>query len=131
MTKGGIPFEVLVDRLGPSAAKEFFARVDISMREGTVIIGTSVRDARNNFGKATVGSAKVVVPGRVSDHRRGTVDPSDGFVIMKIDDLAAVVHASRDEFDWVRAFAPRAGLEAATVSPALKRGSRGRRQLQA
>ncbi|MFG1393471.1 hypothetical protein [Xanthobacter agilis] len=130
VTKEGITFEALVERLGPRAAKEFFDRIDGTLREGTVIVGTSVRDARIGFGKAMAGSAKVVVPGRVSGQRREAVDPSDGFVIMKIDDLEAVVRAGRDEFDWAQAFAPRAGLAAATTSPALKRGSRGRRQLQ-
>lgn len=32
---------------------------------------------------------------------------------------------------WVQAFSPRSGLQAATTSPTLQRGSRGRRQLQA
>ncbi len=126
----GIAFEALVDRLGFRAAKEFFNRIDVSLREGTVVVGTSVRDARNSFGKAMAGNAKVVIPGRASGRRRGMIDPSKGFVIMKIDDLEAIVRASRDEFDWVRAFAPRAGLEAATTSPALEPGSRGRRRLQ-
>ena len=33
--------------------------------------------------------------------------------------------------DWTQAFSPRSGLEAATTSPTLQRGSRGRRQLRA
>lgn len=129
-TRDGITLEALVDRLGDRAAKEFFSRIDGTLREGTVIVGASVRDARLSFSKAMTGSAKVVVPGRTSGRRRGSVDPSDGFVIMKIDDLEAVVRAGRDEFDWAQAFAPRAGLDAATTTPSLKRGSRGRRQLQ-
>ena len=34
------------------------------------------------------------------------------------------------EFDWVAAFTPRSGLEAAATVPPLKRGSRGRRLLR-
>ncbi|WP_292531092.1 hypothetical protein [Methylocystis sp.] len=128
--KEGITLQALVDRLGDRAAREFFNRIDGTLREGTVIVGTSVRDARVGFGKAMTSSAKVVVPGRTSGRRRSSVDPSEGFVIMKIDDLEAVVRAGQDEFDWGQAFAPRAGLEAATTTPVLKRGSRGRRHLQ-
>jgi hypothetical protein len=37
---------------------------------------------------------------------------------------------SKDEgFDWVSLFSPRADVEAATMSPVLTRGSRGRRRL--
>lgn len=128
----GISLSSLTDRLGPRAAQELFSRIDGSLRQGTVILGTSVRDARLGISKAnTAGCAQVVVPGRSSGRRDGSINPSDGMVIMKFDDLEAVVRAGRDEFNWAQAFAPRSGLEAATTSPTLKRGSRGRRQLQA
>jgi len=130
--KEGISLSALEDRLGPRAAQELFSRIDGALRQGTVIIGTSVREARIGFSKAhTAGCAQVVVPGRSSSRQQGPVNPSDGLVIIKMDDLEAVVRAGRNEFDWAQTFAPRSGLEAATTSPILKRGSRGRRQLQA
>jgi hypothetical protein len=131
-SKEGISLSSLTDRLGPRAAQELFSRIDGSLRQGTLIIGTSVRDARMGFSKAnTAGCAQVVVPGRSGGRQNSPINPSDGMVIMKLDDLEAVVRAGRDEFDWAQAFAPRSGLEAATTTPTLKRGSRGRRQLQA
>jgi hypothetical protein len=128
----GISLSALSDRLGSRAAEELFGRIDGSLREGGLIMGTTVRDARIGFSKAyAAGCAQVVVPGRTGSRREGPINPSDGMVIMKLDDLEAVVRAGRDEFDWAKAFAPRSGLEAATTSPILRRGSRGRRQLQA
>lgn len=130
--RDGISLSALTDSLGSKAAQEFFNRIDGSQRNGTTIIGTTVRNARAGFSKAKAAcTAQVVVPGRSGSRREGPINPSDGLVIIKMDDLAAVVRAGQGEFDWTRAFAPRNGLKAATTSPALKRGSRGSRQLQA
>ncbi len=130
--RDGISLSALADSLGLKAAQEFFSRIDGSQCNGTTIIGTTVRNARAGFSKANAACpAQVVVPGRSGSRREGPINPSDGLVIIKMDDLAAVVRAGQGEFDWTRAFAPRHGLEAATTSPMPKRGSRGRRQLQA
>jgi putative sterol carrier protein len=130
--RNGISLSALADSLGLKAAQEFLSRIDDSQRDGTMILGTTVRNARAGFSKAKAACpAQVVVPGRSGSRREGPINPSDGLVIIKMDDLAAVVRAGRGEFDWTEAFAPRRGLEAATTSPMLKRGSRGRRQPQA
>lgn len=122
---------MLMDRLGPRAGQELFSRIDGSLRQGTVIFGASVREARGGFSKAhTAGCAQFVIQGRSGRSRKSTGGPSDGLVIMKLGDLEAVVRAGQDKFDWAEAFAPRSGLEAATTSPKLKVGSRGRRQLR-
>ena len=126
-TANGISLSALCDHLGPQAAKEFFGRIDGAQRQGSTIIGTSVRDARTGLSKAKIeGHVQFVVPGR-----SGRVSPGDGLVIIKMNDLAAVVRAGRGEFDWTQTFAPRNGLEAATASPKLQLGSRGRRGLRA
>jgi hypothetical protein len=127
----GITLPALADRLGARAAQELFNRIDRSLRKGTVVVGTSVREARSGFSKAhTAGCAQVVIS-RHGSSAHGQIDPSDGLVIIKIEDLEAVVKAAREEFDWARVFAPRSGLEAASSTPTLKRGSRGRRKLEA
>jgi hypothetical protein len=131
-SKEGISLSALADRLGVRAAEELFSRIDGSMREGTMIIGASVRDARVGFSKAqTSGHAQVVISGRSSSGRHKQTNAADGMVILRMDDLEAVVRAAQEKFDWARTFAPRGGLEAATTSPILQRGSRGHRQLKA
>lgn len=127
----GISLATLADRLGPDAARELFQRIDVSSRRGELICGINVRDARGGFSKtSTTGRVQFVVPGRSHSRPRGPVDPSEGVIIIAMDDFEAVVRAGQQEFDWAREFAPRDGLAAAVVFPQLKRGSRGRRQLR-
>ena len=122
----------LAELIGQGPAEEFFERIDQDSRFGDVIVGTNVRQARTSFSKVhTPGHAQLVVPGR-SPNRRGSIASlSDSVVIMRMEDLEAVVQAAHDEFSWIDEFSPRPGLAAATKSPVLKRGSRGRRQLRA
>lgn len=128
----GLSLSVLERRLGTRAAQVFFNRIDSAQRQGTMIIGTSIRDARGGLGKAhRAGRALLVCDRRAGRHGKRSADPFDGLVIIKLDDLAAVVRAGQEEFDWATAFAPRSGLEAAATSPAVKPGSRGHRQLRA
>ena len=128
----GISLSALADRLGPRAAAALFGTIDRSLRRGNVIIGTNVRNARIGFSKAhTAGHAQFVVPGRSKSRPLAPAKLSDGVLIIKIDDLEAVVRAGQEQFDWAQAFAPQSGLAAATKSPQLKPGSRGRRQLRA
>jgi len=127
----GISLTALADHLGPRAAEALFSRIDGSSRQGEVIIGTNVRDARIGFSKAqTSGRAQFVVPGRSNLRQQTQTQLSDGIVIISLDDLEAVVRAGQEQFDWAAAFAPRGGLTAATMSPQLKPGSRGRRPLR-
>ena len=127
-----ISLSALADHLGPRAAEVLFSRIDDSLRHGEFIVGTNVRDARIGFSKAqTAGHAQFVIPGRSNSRQQTPTKLSDGVVIIKMDDLEAVVRAGQEQFNWAREFAPRGGLAAATTSPQLKRGSRGRRQLQA
>lgn len=131
-SREGISLAALVDRLGERAAYALFSRIDSSQRDGTTIVGRSVRDARSGFNKAHAdGCAQVVVPGRAVAGRDERVDTSDELLIIKMADLEAVVRAGQEPHSWLETFAPRKGLEAATTSPKLKRGSRGRRLLQA
>lgn len=128
----GVTLDTLIDKLGKGAAEEFFERIDGSLRVGDVIHGTNVRESRVAFSKARQdGHAQLVVPGRASDGRRGAVDIGDSVVVMKMDDFQAVVLASRDEFDWGKAFAPHSGLAPATSSAPIVRGARGARILRA
>lgn len=127
-SKEGISLSALTDRLGSAAGLEFFRRIDSALRVGTTVFGMNVRHARLGFSKVhTGGGAQVVIPGR----KGGLRDTSNCMVIMKLDDLEAVVCAGRDEFDWARVFAPRSGLGASTTSPVLRRSSHGRRLLHA
>lgn len=125
-----VSLATLIDHLGVEAAREFFKRIDGQQRRGQVIMGYTVRGSRHSFSRAyTTGQAQFVTPGRPSEYRPVTF--SDSVVIMKMDDFEAVVKAGQKPFDWVQLFAPRAGLEAATTMPTLKRASQGRRQLRA
>jgi hypothetical protein len=128
----GISLTELAHRLGTKAAEELFGRIDRDQRHGELILGKNVREARSMFGRLQKeGHVQVVVPGRSDKRTRAEADTSEGLVILRIDDLEAVVKASRDEFNWAQAFAPRSGLPAASSAPALKRGSRGRRTFRA
>ena len=92
----GISLSALEDRLGSQAAQEFLSRIDRSQRHGTTIIGTSVRDARTGISKAKLaGHVQVVVPGRSGNKPMSKIGLSDSLVIIKLDDLAAVVRAGR------------------------------------
>jgi len=127
----GISLETLIDRLGPNAGIEFFNRIDQELRRGATIVGSTVRGSRGGFARAhTTGQAQFVTPGRTGSRDASEI-LSDSLVIMKMDDFEAVVKAAQKPFDWRQEFAPRAGLAAAASKPVLKRGSRGRRQLQA
>ncbi len=127
----GVPLSTLVDHLGREAAQEFFSRIDGSLRRGNVIVGTTVRDSRSGFARAhKPGHAQFVTPGRWSGTLKIDQTFSDSVVIIKMDDLEAVVKAGQKPFAWGQEFAPRAGLAAAETFPVLKRGSRGRRQLR-
>ena len=120
----GVSLDQLADRLGKKAATEFFERVDGSLRNGNVIHATNVRGSRTVFSKARhQGQAQLVVNGR------GVGAVGDSVVIIKMDDLEAVVRAGREPFSWAKTFAPRSGLRPATSSPSIVRGARGRRQL--
>lgn len=128
----GISLTTLIDHLGPDAGIEFFNRIDQEQRRGATIVGSTVRGSRGGFARAhTTGQAQFVTPGRTNGSREASEILSDSVVIMKMDDFEAVVKAAQKPFDWRQEFAPRAGLAAAVSTPALKRGSRGRRQLQA
>jgi hypothetical protein len=128
---GGITLSALEGRLGAPAARELFSRVDRSLREGDTIFGTSVREARSGFHKVHApGHVQVVTPGRITAYQADLSSTPDSLVILKLEDLEAVVQAGRGDFDWAKTFSPRGGLEAALSTPKLKRGSRGRRQLQ-
>lgn len=128
----GISLATLIAHLGPDAGIEFFNRIDKEQRRGTTIVGSTVRGSRSGFTRAhTTGQAQFVTPGRASGLRESSELLSDSVVIMNMDDFEAVVRAAQKPFDWRQEFAPRAGLAAATTTPALKRGSRGRRQLRA
>ena len=127
----GITLSALTDRLGPHAAQELLSRIDHSQRRGTTITGTNVRGARTGFSKAqTEGCVQVVLRGAGSKKLRTRVYTDDSLVIIKMVDFAAVVRAGQGDYDWVQAFQPRSGLEAATISPILQRGSTGRRELK-
>jgi len=127
----GVSYSTLVDHLGADAAKELFNRIDGSQRKGEVILGANVRDARAGFSRAKSGNAQFVVVGRSTGRRTSNKAFADSMVLINMDDFEAVVKAAQKRFDWTQEFAPRAGLAAATETPVLKRGSRGRRQLQA
>ena len=128
----GISLATLMDLLGPDAGIEFFNRIDQEQRRGATIVGSTVRGSRGGFARArTTGQAQFVTPGRTNGSREASEILSDSVVIMKMNDFEAIVKAVKKPFDWRQEFAPRAGLAAAVTTPALKRGSRGRRQLQA
>jgi hypothetical protein len=131
-TGEGISFTELANRLGTKPAEELFGRIDSDLRHGAMILGKNVREARSMFGRLQQeGRVQVVVPGRSDKRTRTQTDTSEGVVILRFDDLEAVVKAAQDEFSWTRAFAPRSGLPAAISTPELKRGSRGHRTLRA
>lgn len=127
----GISLATLIDHLGVEAGEEFFNRIDNSQRHGKMIMGYTVRDSRTSFTRAyTTGQAQFVTPGKAGTNRKASAMFSDSVVIIKMEDLTAVVQASRKAFDWTKEFTPRAGLAAALTTPMLKRSSRGRRQLE-
>jgi|GEM_PF-2156238 len=128
--QNSISFADLEHRLGPRAAGELFERVDKAQREGSVIHGRNVRDARSSFGRIQQEGNVQVVVARSGGKRSRPPSVSDGLVIIRIDDLEAVVKAAQRPFDWASAFAPRNDLPAATSVPELNQGSRGRRALQ-
>jgi len=125
----GVTRSALIEQLGETAGEEFFSRIDDALRDGDIVLGSNVRNARTGFGKVDAGHAMLVIPGRVNAHAAGggTVDLSEGVVIMNMKDLEAVVKAGQRTFDWAAEFAPCNGLAAATSTPRLKPGSRGRR----
>src|SRR6266568_4420083 len=128
----GISFTELANRLGAKPAEELFGRIDRDLLHGEMILGKNVREARSVFGRLQQeGHVQVVVPGRSDKRSRARTDTSEGLVILRFDDLEAVVKAAHDEFSWALAFAPRSGLPAASSTPELKRGSRGHRTLRA
>ena len=115
----------LSDRLGKVAATELFNRVDPELRSGDVIYAANVRGSRAVFNKVRhKGQAQLVIDGR------GAGDLENSVVIIKMDDFEAVVRAGREPFSWIKAFAPRGGLDAATNSARIVKGARGRRQLK-
>lgn len=131
-SRTGVTRSTLIEQLGEGPGQEFFSRIDGAQRKGEVVVGSNVREARIGFSKVNVRHAQLVIPGRGggSAARRAT-DLADGVVIMKMEDLEAVVKAGQKSFDWAAEFAPRSGLEAAIRTPNLKPGSRGRRTLRA
>lgn len=131
-SKESVSLDTLVDRLGRDAAEVFFERIDDSQRVGRAIYGTTVRESRSVFGKARAsGHAHFVVPRRPIKGSEKSTDIGDSIVIMKMEDLEAVVRAAREGFDWVKAFSPRSDLAAALSSAKIVKGSRGKRQLRA
>ena len=131
LSSDGISFAELARRLGKKAAEELFVRIDRDLRHGEVILGKNVREARSLFGRLRKeGHVQMVVPGRSDKRASAPADVAEGLVILRIDDLEAVVKAAQDQFSWSQVFAPRSGLPAASSVPAIKRGSRGRRALR-
>jgi hypothetical protein len=128
----GISLADLQERLGAAPAQELFERLDEDLRRGDVIVGTNVRAGRVAFTKArTAGHAQLVIPHQSQKRPSAAASLSEGFVIIALEDFEAVVKAGQKDFDWTAAFAPRADLPAAETSPAIRRGSRGRRALRA
>ena len=124
----GPGLSTLVELFGPSVAHEFFKRIDPSLRDEALITGTTASDARSCFSRASrAGCIQIIVP----DNEQAITDLSAAVVVINMVDLQAVVRAVDGEFNWARVFAPRSGLEAASTSPQLRRGSVGRRYAQA
>jgi hypothetical protein len=135
--RASITLAELKHRLGAKAAEELFVRIDKEQLKGLMILGRNIREARAKFGKVQKEkNVQVVVRGNVGKHRyassrtsEASSRTSEGLVILRIDDLEAVVKAAQQDFNWAKAFAPRSDLPAATEVPEIKRGSRGRRTL--
>ena len=123
-------FIELVHRLGARAAEELFGRIDKDLRHGEMILGRNVRDARPVLGRLRKGGNVQVIISERSRPKRTRGGTSECLIVLRIDDLEAVVKATHHEFNWAHAFAPRSDLPAAASVPTIKRGSHGHRTLR-
>lgn len=123
----GFSLQALSDYLGPRAAETLFSRLDKDLRHGNVVWGKNVREARKSFSSIGSSRAQIVVPNLGRGKRASEADLGEGVIMIQMEDMLAVIDASRGEFDWAAQFAPAKGLAAATDLPEIAKGSRGSR----
>jgi hypothetical protein len=123
----GFSLKALSDYLGPHAARMLFSRFDKDSRQGNIVWGKNVREARKSFGSIGSAKAQIVMPKLGHGRRASEADLGEGVILIRMDDLQAVIDAGRGECDWAARFAPVKGLAAATRLPETAKGSRGSR----
>lgn len=133
---GGVTLDELKRRLGPWAAVKLIERINTEpLRRLAVQVEALADSGLVSKGRAKVAkvwnekSVRTGVRLRIGGRRLRASRASESVVILRIDDLEAVVKAAQQDFNWAEAFAPRSDLPAASEAPEIKRGSLGRRVL--
>ena len=99
-------FIELVHRLGARAAEELFGRIDKDLRHGEMILGRNVRDARPVLGRLRKGGNVQVIISERSRPKRTRGGTSECLIVLRIDDLEAVVRGDSPRIQLGSRFRP-------------------------
>ena len=128
----GVTLSQLVEKLGEAPGHTLFERMDAALRTGDRLYPKTVRAARQTLSSSSLeGAVQFVVPGRAGSAGADLdVDMRDGFFVISVTDLEAVVKANNPEFDWAEEFAPRRDLPIASTRLHVKSGAPGQNSLK-